>query len=165
MCAPGTGPKHLEFPSGQEAIGFDVLLTGLYGYFSRQSWRWRLLVPFYGLKIVAHELLVIRVLSLTRSVGVDRPKARGIRCKDFVGEGYARIGAAKLELGVRDDDPFLAGIVGRFLVNAQRERAELLRELGAKDSHHAVKGNIFVVSGFGLGRGRKDWLGELIRVA
>ena len=62
---------------------------------------------------------------------VGRPEAGGVGGEDLVAEDQLAVEEAELELGVGEDDAPLGGPVGALLVDAQRDVAGPLGQLGA----------------------------------
>src|SRR5579872_1113801 len=112
-----------ELVSGQFPIGIFVFSAGLLGDILWQRGCRRLLVPLDGFQVIADELLVIRRLSLSRSILSRWPEARRIRRQDLICKYDLAADDSKLEFRIGDDDPARAGVVGRFLVDAERQVA------------------------------------------
>src|SRR5580698_6791661 len=150
---------------GELGIRFNVLLARLRSHFRRQGRRWRLLVPFNGFQVVAHVLLVERLLCAASFVFILRPETRRIRCQHFVSEYQSAWRAPKFELGIGNDDAAGFRVVGSRLIDLDAEIPQLLAQFAAGQLHHAVEGNILIVPAAGLDSGGKDRLRQLIGFA
>lgn len=88
------------------------------------------------------------------------PKARGIGCKDLVGEDKAITDEAEFKLGVGEDDAARFGVGGGFGVDGEGQVAQAVGEVGAEAGGNKIEGNVLVVPAFGFVGGRVDGLGQ-----
>ena len=154
--------------AGDALVGLDVERAGALDHVVRELRRGRRLVPAGGARPVAHVLLVEARLPAARLVAVGRPEARRVGRQDLVAEHDRAVGAAaELELGVGEDDPALARVLGAAPVDRDRQPAQLLQQLAvADDLGGAVEVDVLVVvAHLGLGRGREDRLRQLLGLA
>src|ERR1035441_8836123 len=118
----------------------------------RSRGRW-LLVPLDSLQIVAHVLLVVRILRSTRLILVLGPETRRVRREHLIRQHESGSGTAEFKLGIGDDDAARLRVIGSRLVNLHAQLAQLLAEFAARQGHHAIERDVFVVTAAGLDGG------------
>src|SRR5262249_13068202 len=118
------------------------------------------LVPSQRFAVVAHELLIERLLRPAGSVLVGRPEPGRVGRERLVGEYEAAVLVEpELELRVGEDDPEPSGAFGDVAVEAEREPLDLVVALLADELDAARPIDVLVVAGLGLGRRSEDRLG------
>src|SRR5437764_5480622 len=127
-ASPATPPQPLvERLAGDALVRVHVELARASDHVLGQLGCRRRLVPTRARGPVAHVLLVEARLTVAGLVAVRRPEARRVGREHLVAEDDRAVGAAaELELGVGEDDPALARMVGGRGVDREREAAELL---------------------------------------
>ncbi len=97
-------------------------------------------------------------------IAVGGPEARGVRRAHLIADGQGAVGVqAELELGVGEDDPVGAGVIGGVLVEGQRDIADSLGQRAVADQlGGAVEVDRLVVTHLGLGRRGEQRLGQLV---
>src|SRR5207248_7149608 len=124
------------------------------------------LVPSGRLAVVADELLVEAVLRAAGLVRLARPEARRVRRQRLVAEDEVAVRVEpELELRVRDDDPGRPGVLRRGGVQADRDLLDLAQPRFSDELGGLVAGDVLVVAGLGLRRGREDRLRQLLGLA
>ncbi len=145
----------------QTLVSVQIFLCGLGHDVGRQSGCGRLLVPRESFQVIAHELFVEARLAAAGFVLIGGPETGGIGRQNFVDEDEFAIGQAKFEFGVGDDDAALESIFGGEGINLEAEFFGEFSDFFAGDFTGLFEGDIFVVTGFGFGRGGENWFGQL----
>src|ERR1019366_4150197 len=83
----------------------------------------------------------------------------------LIGKYQSACGAAKFKLGVRDDDAARLCVIRSSLVNLHAQLAQLFAEFAARQRHHLIERNVFVVTAAGLNGGGENRLRQLVRFA
>src|ERR1700761_9303832 len=118
---PRAGQPGVERLPGDPLVRLDVLLTRARDDLVGDRRRRRGAVPPGRGGPVADELLVEARLAAARLVLVRRPEPRGVRRADLIADCQRPGGIEpQLELGVGEDDPAGAGVLGGEFIQRQR---------------------------------------------
>src|SRR5579859_2342659 len=161
LCARPLDPAG-ERLAGDPLVGLDVLLARACDHLVGDRRRGRVAVPPGRGRPVAHVLLVEARLAPAGRILVGGPEARGVRRAHLIAEGQGAVPVeAELELGVGQDDPPLAGVLGGELVDRDRDLAHPLGQLPvAHELGCTLEVDVLVVALERLGGGGEDRLGK-----
>src|SRR6266852_4327655 len=137
----------------QAVVSGEISLARLRDDVVGQTGRIRLLVPPGTREPVAHELLVVGVRRSADLISGRLPVARAVGGERLADE-------AELELGIRKDESAALGERRCELVELDAGVSQLRGQLVAELLPQLSKGDVLVVAGLRLGRGREGRIGE-----
>src|SRR5450755_2297293 len=158
------GQPGVELLAADALVGLDVLLAGARDHVVGDRRRRRVAIPARPRRPVAYELLVEAGLAAAGLVAVGRPETRGVRRADLVADRQPAVGVqTELELGVGEDDPVGASVVGGVLIERQRDVADALGQLAIADQlDGSLEVDRLVVADLGLGAWGEQRLGQAV---